>query len=278
MNATVLYMAHGSDAVVRQTVYSYLSLLRVDRAQAPEVRVYTDRPSAFGALSQRIELVELDAAETTRWIDEAKGYRNIVKCRVLSQLRERFIFLDSDTVVVRSLHDLGAQLRPDLAFMHRAEYQLKDRPETARALADPKLAPVAPDMPMWNSGLMAVHEDLTAALAGAPDLAMHLRLAHGIRPAEQLADAILLSRAATIRAAFPWIVHYWQDKTAFQKRIDETLAGADWAELAARCDEGREGRLFALGLDGSAAGHAMRMKAREWLERLGHRPARRDGS
>lgn len=272
MSATVLYMAHGSDAIVRQTVYSYLSMLRVDRDRAPKVRIYTDRPAAFGPLAGRVELVELDAKETADWVEEAKGYRNIVKCRILSRLRERFVFLDSDTVVVHSLNELAARLRPDVAFMHRREYRLKDRPDTAGALSDPKVAPVAADMPMWNSGLMAVHEALAPQLAGAPDLALHLRLAHGIRPAEQLADAILLARKATIQPAFAWIVHYWQDKTAFQRRIDAALADADWSELAARCVEGREGRLFALGLDATAAGHAMRMKIREWRERFGGRP------
>ena len=265
----VIYVAFGSAEVLAQTAISLLSLARAEGKWPPQqaVRIYTDRPDFFSAFAGHAEIATIDAGEMARWIAAADGYRNIVKCHLLARQESSFVFLDSDTLVVRPFAELETELRPGVAFFQNQEYRLGARESCARLVAAKEPGCDASTW-MYNSGLLAVHGKDIAALRGAPELAVKFRRDYGIGPAEQLADAVLLAQKAEIRTAGKWIVHYWQDKVFFREFVGRVQAGRSWSDWLRTEWGGADDPFRQLGLRMNPRAFAVLMKVQELCERF----------
>lgn len=265
----VIYIAYGAETLLEQAAVSLLSLARAEGGWPPPfpVQVYTDRPDYFSAFAGHATIEAMPTREMEQWIAAADGYRNIVKCHLLARQTSSFVFLDSDTIVVKPLRELATKLRPGVAYFQRREYRLGRNAGCGKLVAA-RLPGLGADAWMYNSGLLAVHERDLPALAEAPALAVRLRREFGIGPAEQLADAVVLGKRARIETAASWMVHYWQDKVFFRSFVNR-IAGerrwVDWLQVAWR---GPDDPFAQLGYRLRPRLYAAAMKWTELRERL----------
>lgn len=244
----LLYLAHTSDAVREQALFSAISAL-AHRGDAPlAVHVYTDAPEAFARLEGRAELRPVGADEIRAWRGP-RGFNHRAKPAAMLDLSARhpadkLLFADADTVFVGPVATVFDRIGPGAAVMHEREYhvatsELAVMHRFRRRLRKATFhgAPVEIGWEMWNSGAVGVGP------AHAAELAEWLAFVDEVYPptrkwlVEQYGIATVLQRRGlALSEAADVLVHYWFDKDEYVAAIrgileatrgcslDETLA------------------------------------------------------
>jgi hypothetical protein len=227
--------------LVARTHLALLSAL----AWAPpgtEVVLVTDRPAQYAWLGRRIRLCVVDGDQLRAWRGAHDFFWRAKLMAILHVAEEApgpLLYLDSDTLVRRPLDDLFAALAAGDVLLHAYEHDLA----RARRRGDRRLwralrgrtaagTTFAPPCPMWNAGVVGVGAGRLDRLARARELCDAL-LASGVGHwlVEQLAFCVSLGETGRLRAAEPWITHYWGNKDGFQPAIDAQLASFLCASL-----------------------------------------------
>ena len=271
MNPTdIIYIAHGLERTRRRTFYSLLSFLQVHAGDSAwfSPHVFTDVPEDFAALEGRCEIHGLSQADLAAWVGDAGEYQNIAKLHILAGRTRSFVFLDSDTLVLRPMRSLAEKIGPDTSLMQVREYKLGQRKEFAELVRRGAEFGVSGETWMYNSGLLGVHDSNVPLLNEALALATKLRVENLARTAEQLADGICLSRRCKIVTAEDAILHYWQDKDSLDDRLDARFASITDKQAVADCISGNGGSFFNIGLYGTATGFAWMMRWKMLLEMI----------
>lgn len=236
MPSRLLYLAHTSQAVREQALYSALSAL-AHRGELPlALHVFTDAPDAFARLEDRVELRVVAAEELEAWAHPA-GYHHRAKPAAIRELARRYphdplLFADADTVFTGPVGAVFERLGPSSAVMHEREYNVatsdlavmhRFRRHLSRATF--RGAPVELHWDMWNSGAVGLHP------AHFPVIDDWLAYLDEVFPQvrrwvlEQYALASLLQRRGVALAeAADVLVHYWFDKDAYAAAIRSALA------------------------------------------------------
>ena len=106
----IVYLAHGSQAVLDQVVFSILSYLHVldEFPRDTRILVYCDRPELFSKLLSDLSFLKCEKLES----DQIRSYRGTadfvhrVKIKVLQEVLRthsgNMIFVDADTAFLRS--------------------------------------------------------------------------------------------------------------------------------------------------------------------------------
>ncbi len=219
----IVYLAHSSETIYWRTAYAVLSCLAYVPAEGCEIVLYTDNPDFFAPLVSSITVRVLAPADIHRWVEEAKGYKNVVKAEIFGQLTQSFIFVDSDTVWVKPFEPLFSWLTPETSLMQEREYRLAQRAEFQPLIDDPAFPEFTVDTWMYNSGILGVYQDNLDLIRSVKQRVLELLAVHNVRTPEQLLDGCILSAKTRILTAPSYIYHYWQDKGFADHLIESTI-------------------------------------------------------
>mgnify|MGYP001468009527 CR=1 FL=1 len=244
----LLYVAHTSEAVREQALFSAISAL-AHRGDAPvAIHVYTDAPEAFARLEGRAELRRVGPDDLAAWRGRL-AFNHRAKPAAMLDLAARhpgdkLLFADADTAFVGPVGALFDRIRPGAAVLHEREYHVATSDLAVMHRFRRKLrratfhgAPVEIGWEMWNSGAVGVDP------ADANLLAEWLAFVDEVYPktrkwlVEQYGiSAVLQRRGAVLSEAIDVLVHYWFDKDGWVPAVrgaleetrglplDETLA------------------------------------------------------
>lgn len=260
----ILYVAHGAECFVQEAAYSILSLWRQPDGRSYDVTVVTDLPERLGALvgaDPRLHVLPLEHARRDVWRGP-QGYIHRIKPLAIQwAAREAtvgtddlFLYVDSDTVFTRSpasLFDLVAQ---GCVVLNEREGGLVDSRRQTRSHAKLYRAAqchefdvrgtrrhLAPDLGLWNSGVIGFQAAQLALFDEAVDLIDQIFAVLRIHTVEQVAlSAVLQDRGLPLRDSGDVIFHYHhfkefrQDLALFferygQRPVAERLAR--WGEV-----------------------------------------------
>jgi hypothetical protein len=130
MGDYLLYQAYGSPAILHEALLSILSYLR--QPAGATVLVYTDNPAHFRAVLGEVAAVEyvpIEPAQWQAWRGEI-DFVHRVKIKVLQHAAAHYVgnllYVDTDTIFLKSPADIFAALGRGEHFMHVAEGRLGD--------------------------------------------------------------------------------------------------------------------------------------------------------
>ena len=246
-----VFVCFGKDqSYYTQATYAICSLLAF-AAPPFTVHVMTDYPERFAHLNNHINLIELNKNQMTEWRGpHGNSFRIKLSALILAaeKIDEKFIFLDTDVILLKPLDPFIEAVKPETFGMHTAEFTLAEKINyhrwrhrlasllnfdlsrkqgyMCRAVADRTWQGiyVPKTQVMWNSGVFAVDK------ADFDCIDLSLRILDEINAnnikfftAEQLAISIACSHKGTIIAAKDYFIHYWKEKETMTQWISEKL-------------------------------------------------------
>jgi hypothetical protein len=232
----IVYLAHTSESVRRQALYSALSVLAWS-SRHPTLRIYTDQPESFALLRDTATFVKVSPSDVQGWCGSI-GYLHRAKPCVLkdasARASEPTVFLDADTYATPGLDAVLAQVEGGAACMHRMEYVVAERMSPMmvrfrRRLRRSRFRGERIDLatPMWNSGVVGLGP------SHFPLIPEWLAFLDEVFPQtrrwvlEQFAlSYVLTRRGIQIVPAEAAVVHYWNDKPAHDAAIASFLDDA----------------------------------------------------
>ncbi|MBC6697861.1 hypothetical protein [Hymenobacter sp. BT190] len=232
----LLYLVFG-DAVRNhfQAQFSILSFLR-HRAGLSGITVVTDAPDFYRHLAGHVTVLPIEAATLREWKGEFDFFWRI-KIKALEYVAQRnpgqaILYLDTDTFLHGSFAALQQALVAGAAFMHEPEGALSALGSKTEKLMWRQTGgqtfggiQLHERHTMWNAGVVGI------PAAGAP-AAIALALAicddlsrQGVTPRliEQFALSVALQEQFELRAARPYIGHYWSNKDEWNEAIGTFL-------------------------------------------------------
>ncbi|OGX92168.1 hypothetical protein [Hymenobacter coccineus] len=222
----LLYQAYGNPDVLNEALFSILSYLR--QPVGARVVVYTDNPAHFQRIlgeAAAVEYVPIAPAQWQAWRGEI-DFVHRVKIEVLLHAAARYagnlLYVDTDTVFVQPLAEVFGALGRGERFMHVGEGRLRDGNSLNRKInqalqqdagrTDLAGGPIPPDTQMYNAGALGLRTTDAPLLAQVLTLTEQLHRLYPKHVMEQLAFSVVLARAGVVRAAAPWVYHYWNLK------------------------------------------------------------------
>jgi hypothetical protein len=228
----VLLAVGDNPDLYQQAHGACLSLL----AHAPYgsyIDVFTTRPDRFRWLASTIRIEEIEPEQLRAW----RGPRDdLFRAKFEVVLRAatfgpcHLVLLDADTLVIRSLAPLVAALDRGACIMHAAEKTLQERKGTRDAL-QPLFGrcfaetPICGNTMVFNSGVVGIpacRRDIVERALQCNDALLEA----GTRyfAIEQVAWSAVLGASGRLELASPFIIHYWGNKRAFLKVVNQILA------------------------------------------------------
>ncbi|UII72830.1 hypothetical protein LVW35_06530 [Pseudomonas sp. HN11] len=241
----LLYLIYGKqDVYRREAKFSILSALsQLKQGESLCIRVMTDRPQDF--IGWPVETIELDEQTLIQW-QGGNGYLHRRKACAIAQgltLADKTLFVDTDTVFLKSPHRVFELIEPGQYVMDEFEYDWSyvcERPDYLKLGKHLHTHGVSAgnSFKLYNSGLCGVR-DTDASL-----LETSIRLidewtqdSFDIHTIEQVAISFAM-RGNTVREARKFVHHYYADKRFFhamQARFFSLHGEAFSPELVARC-------------------------------------------
>lgn len=229
----IVFQCYGNEGVFHECAFALLSLARIYNGGLPantQVWIYTDNPGWFSNILHNpgIELhfCELDATRIAKWRGSI-DFVHRVKIEVLIDFtRSRngnVLYADTDVVFMRPIEPMLQAIAAGEMYMHVNEGIVSEKANPIMAKLDAHLRDSTPmkvngrslwDLAMWNAGVLGFHtrhnavlEDvLTFTDAEYPQFSKHV--------VEQFAFSVFFRQTGTIKAAAPYMLHYWNLKEA----------------------------------------------------------------
>jgi hypothetical protein len=241
----LLYLIYGQqDVYRREAKFSILTALaQLKSSESLCIRVMTDRPQDF--IGWPVETIELDETTLTQW-QGGNGYLHRRKACAIAQgltLADKTLFVDTDTLFLKSPHRLFELIEPGQYVMDEFEYDWSyvcKRPDYLKLghhLHGHGIS-ASNSFKLYNSGLCGV------CSSDAPLLETSIRLidewtrdTFEIHTIEQIAISFAM-RGSTVREACKFVHHYYADKRFFHAMQAHffTLHGEAFGpELVKRC-------------------------------------------
>jgi hypothetical protein len=237
-NNFVTFAIGDRRSVHRQANFAALSILaRSPAAGSPAIHIVTDKPSHYCWLDNHVTIVPVDSGTLAEWT-RPHGFFWRIKLRAMQHVNEmspgNLIYVDSDVVCRAPLESLFESLAAGAAFMHEPEYFLHIKGGRARKLwrrgRGRQFGPfeINERSRMWNAGVVALPGGIAGARVADALACTDAMSAAGLGGLllEQLSLSLSLDRDGDLRAAAPWFVHYWGNKTAWNALIARFLSDA----------------------------------------------------
>lgn len=214
-----------------QANFCFLTLKKFAASNSRFV-IYTDHPEFYQWVSSFVEIRTIQKKQIQEWIGKY-NYFYRVKLKVLLDVCQKdqghIIYLDSDTISVRSLTEMIQKLDAGFSFMHLKENLLfedtakdkKDMWERTKTRSYSGIL-INEKTPMWNSGVIAIPEkDKVALLTKALEINDQL-CEEGVecRVKEQFAIGVVLENTGRVLESRQWILHYWGNKDEWNLTIN----------------------------------------------------------
>ncbi|MFS1291683.1 hypothetical protein ACLRDI_28640 [Pseudomonas piscis] len=243
----LLYLVYGSNAVYRREVkFSILTALsHLRSSESLCIRIMTDRPEDYAGWP--VDTVALDEQTLQQWQGQ-NGYHHRRKaCAIASglQLAEKTLFVDTDTLFLKSPHLLFKQISPQRYLMDCFEYHWRDvskRPvyhKLGQCLKPHGIEPDS-DFRLYNSGLCGLTNSDLPMLERAIELIDEwTREPFEIHTIEQVALSFTM-RGKPVQEARKHVYHYFAAKRFFHAMQAHFFAlhGEDYRpELITLCQE-----------------------------------------
>ncbi|MEX5547312.1 hypothetical protein Q1J68_17010 [Pseudomonas pergaminensis] len=241
----LLYLIYGKqDVYRREAKFSMLTALaQLKPGESLCIRVMTDRPQDF--IGWPVETVALDDATLTQWQGE-NGYLHRRKACAIAQglkLADKTLFVDTDTLFLKSPHRVFELIKPGQYVMDEFEYDWSyvcKRPDYLKLGTHLHTQGVSASnsFKLYNSGLCGIRD------TDMPMLEASIRLidewtqdSFDIHTIEQVAISFAM-RGQTVRESRKFVHHYYADKRFFHAMHAYffSLHGETFSpELVARC-------------------------------------------
>jgi hypothetical protein len=241
----LLYLIYGKqDVYRREAKFSILSALaQLKPGESLCIRVMTDRPQDF--IGWPVETTELDEQTLTQWQGD-NGYLHRRKACAIAQgltLADKTLFVDTDTVFLKSPHRVFDLIEPGQYVMDEFEYDWRyvcQRPDYLKLGQHLHAHGISASnsFKLYTSGLCGVRDTDT------PLLETSIRLidewtqgSFDIHTIEQVAISFAM-HGKTVREARKFVHHYYADKRFFHAMQAHffSLHGETFSpELVVRC-------------------------------------------
>lgn len=245
----VVYQAYGLQEILRQTLFSVLSLLyQLKDAHSNDqdkikILIYTDNKTFFtdffGNLPQLVyEVITTEKIKIWRGdID----FVHRVKIEVLRDARSKYkgdlFYLDGDTYFTEPPLSLFSFLSQPMSGVHSLMHELEGRvsddynpvAKKVRKFLQSSDYPekeigfrISPETDMWNAGVLGISEKNLHFLDEVLFLTDEMHKKYKKHVIEQFAFSYVLQKKGQVHAA-PLVAHYWRNKEAFNTFIESFL-------------------------------------------------------
>ena len=247
----IVFQCYGNDAIFHECTYALLSLSRIyapGELKNTEIWIYTDNPgwfSSFNGCWLPLHFRTVDNSTIKQWKGDI-NFVHRVKIEVLKDLVKNktgnILYLDCDIVITHPIDQVLKNINSGQLYMHMKEGLISDRGNKIfEKLHDHykgqpsikiKDKPVH-EFAMWNAGVIGFNtqcnylldEVLTFTDTQYPTFPKHV--------IEQFAFSIYFQQAGQLKAAAPYIFHYWNLKEArtVLASFFTHFKGSSWEEL-----------------------------------------------
>jgi len=226
----IVFLCYGNENIFHECAYSLLTLSALyDRHEANklEVWIYTDNPAYFKDIKNcplNLNYRIIDATTIKKW-KGAINFNHRVKIKVLADFtKERegnILYVDTDTIFNRSLAEVFGQIQNGHLYMHVMEGIVSDRENPIlKKLSDFLSKDVAlnnsglqlNNQAMWNAGVLGFNTTHKQLLKNVLEFTDDLYMRFPKHIVEQFAFSVFFQKGQTIKAAAPYITHYWNLK------------------------------------------------------------------
>lgn len=246
----IVFLCYGNERVFHECTYALLSLSRIYSTAIPrdtEIWIYTDKPGWFRSLKGcmlPLNYREADSQAIKKWrggID----FVHRVKIEILKDFtlnrKGNVLYADTDMVFTHSIDKVLDDLGKGVLYMHIMEGRISRKTNPIfRKLNDHLVTgniqlngkPMQ-DMNMWNAGVLGFNTKYTHLLDEVlaftdreyPKFPKHV--------VEQFAFSAYFQDKQQIKAAAPYMLHYWNLKEAgmILSSFFEYFKNRSWDEL-----------------------------------------------
>lgn len=231
MNYIVL-QCYGDEGIFYECAYALLSLSRHYGCGSPantQVWIYTDNPSWFSQFRNPgldLHFCTINETHIKRWRGSI-DFVHRVKIEVLKDLTRdvvgNVLYVDTDVVFMKPIDEMMQAIGEGKLYMHVMEAVVSSRSNPILAKLDTHLRDTNPmqingrslwDLAMWNAGVLGfytghrylLNDVLTFTDTEYPKFPKHI--------IEQFAFSVFFRQEGQIKAAAPYILHYWNLKEA----------------------------------------------------------------
>jgi hypothetical protein len=238
-------MSFGADDFRYWQAHWLILSLMAHAPRPREITVVTDHPQNFGWFGDAIKVHGMTAADVADWIGP-QGYffRTLIKSLEFAletgTTPGAVAYLDTDTVVNRSLAPMIEDLERGNAFLDCLEYPIYESGRMGNkgartlweALGDTEWLGIRIHRGtcLWNTGLTALSGSDAPLIKKALAICDAM-LASGVthRLTEQVALGAVLTESKAVKeinpaGRDPWITHYWGNKHGWHESITAHLA------------------------------------------------------
>ena len=218
---TLIYLSYGRGPHVDQLIYSVLSTRQKLGLEQNDYRiiVYTDDPVAVAGLPVHIEVISAKILADWAGPFNFNHRRKIFAIKdALEKFGGRLVYCDADTYFLKHPRKLFARIRPGHTVMHVKEGHLNHVHGTdiAKFLRVHDLKhlsgacwKVTPDTPMFNAGVIGMHEADIPLLDEVAHLTDQIYPHVSIHTVEQFAFSACLQHHTRLRQSYRIVHHYW---------------------------------------------------------------------
>ncbi len=248
----IVFQCYGDEGIFHECAYALLSLTAIYGSRGPantQIWIYTDKPEWFAAFRNcnlPLNYCTMSATQIQAWRGSI-DFVHRVKIEVLKDLTKdkngNILYMDTDVVLTHPVDNMFRKMSEGNVYMHVMEGIVSSRMNPIFAKLDTHLRDNTPmqvngkplwDLAMWNAGVLGFNtkhrylldDILTFTDTEYPKFPKHV--------VEQFAFSVFFRQAGQIKAAAPYLLHYWNLKEARTALASffRYFAESNWNELA----------------------------------------------
>jgi len=228
----IVFQCYGNEGVFHECTYALLSLSRLYKPGQPsdlEIWIYTDNPGwfqSFKGCMLPLHFQVINSGTIKQWRG-AIDFVHRVKLEMLKDFAQNrngnILYADTDVVFTHPLDEVFEQTGEGKLYMHTCEGVVSGNGNPMLRKLNNYLRENVPvkvngkpiqDLAMWNAGVLAFNTKLRYLLDDAltftdseyPRFPKHI--------IEQFACSVGFQQVGDVKAAAPYIMHYWNLKEA----------------------------------------------------------------
>lgn len=244
MKSAVVYQAYGRADIVKQNLFSIISLLRYSEGlkAVDKILIYTDQSEYFKQFLGEHPLVQyhdMGPERLQKWRGQIQ-FVHRVKIEMLKDATKLFpksnlFYMDGDTYFSKAPENLMAQIGPQKSIMHEAENVIEQGKDPLSKKVKKflkqnefqikgKSLKIPTHQVMWNAGVLGFSPSFFSDLDSVLEFTDQAYSRYQKHVMEQLAFSYFLSEKGKIIDARAEVHHYWRQKDQFNVLIEKFLS------------------------------------------------------
>ena len=247
----IVFQCYGNESIFHECTYALLSLSRLyapGELKNTEIWIYTDNPgwfSSFKDCTLPLHYRQVDDKIIRAWKGEI-NFVHRIKIEVLKDfIKDRtgnILYLDCDIVITHPIDQLFKNINSGQLYMHVREGLISDRSNKVLAKLHHHYKNKSPlkikekpvhEFAMWNAGVLGFNTKYSYILDEVLTFTDSEYAKFPKHVIEQFAFSIYFQQAGLVKAAAPYIFHYWNLKEArtVLSSFFENFKDKSWEEL-----------------------------------------------